>query len=212
MSKKVCKYVLILAAALNSAVWAAPERYTVDPNHTYPSFEAPHVQGISIWRGKLTKSSGTVVLDRAAHTGSVDITMDANSIDFGHEKMNEHAKKEDFFDVAKYPTIIYKADTIKFDGDTPVEVDGVLSLHGVTKPVPLKINSFKCIMHPMFKKEVCGADASAQFDRTDFGIKTAAEMTGGWVRLAIQVEAVKGDLPPLPPPGQGPAAKPPGQP
>jgi polyisoprenoid-binding protein YceI len=190
---------MVLAASLlslNSAAWGAADHYTIDPDHTYPSFEVPHIQGISIWRGKLTKSSGSVVLDRTAHTGSVDVTMDAASVDFGLAKLNEHAKKEDFFDVAKYPTITYKADTIRFDGDTPVEVDGTLTLKGVARPVPLKINSFKCIMHPMYKKEVCGADASAEFDRGDFNMGYGVQMTGsGKVRLAIQVEALKDDKP-----------------
>ena len=185
-----------LLAALSAPAFADVEHYTVDPDLTYASFEAPHIQAISIWRGKFDHTqSGTVTLDRKAHTGTVDIVIDTTSIDFGMEKMNKHAKSADFFDVEKYPTAEYKADTIKFDGDTPVEVDGQLTLHGVTKPVALKINSFKCIIHPMLKVQVCGADASAQFDRSDFGIAYAVPMTGGQVKLQIQVEAKLDDKP-----------------
>jgi polyisoprenoid-binding protein YceI len=172
-------------------VLGAPVQYTIDSDHTYPSFEAPHIQGISIWRGKLDKTRGTIVLDREAKTGHLDIVMDASSIDFGHEELNKHMKSPEFFDVAKYPTITYKASTIKFEGDTPVEVDGVLTLHGISRPVPLKINSFKCIPHPFYHREVCGADASAQLNRSDFGINSAVQMTGDWVRLAIQIEALQ---------------------
>jgi polyisoprenoid-binding protein YceI len=186
------RWLIVWAAACGiTPVLGAPVHYSVDPDHTYPSFEAPHIQGISIWRGKLDKTSGTIVLDREAKTGQVDIAMDASSIDFGHEALNKHVKSAEFFDVEKYPTITYKGDTIKFKGDTPVEVDGVLTLHGISRPVVLKINAFKCIMHPMYKREVCGADASAQFNRSDFGLTYGVQMTGDWVRLAIQVEALR---------------------
>ena len=185
-----------LLLGLSAPAFAEVEHYTVDPEHTYASFEAPHIQQISIWRGKFDHTqSGTVTLDRAKKTGTVDIVIDTSSIDFGHEKMNKHAKSADFFDVEKFPTATYHSDSIKFDGDAPSEVNGQLTLHGVTKPVVLKINSFKCIMHPMLKVQVCGADASASFDRSDFGIAYAVPMTGGQVKLQIQVEAKLDDKP-----------------
>lgn len=176
------------------AVIAAPETYNIEPTHTYPSFEADHMGGMSIWRGKFRHSSGTVKLDAAAHTGEVDITVDTTSIDFGLEKLNEHASSPEMFDVAKFPTAVYKGKFSKFKGNAPAVVDGELTLHGVTKPVKLVINSFKCQPHPMTKKMFCGADASATFDRADFGIAYGKDygfnMT---VKLAIQVEAVKAD-------------------
>lgn len=183
---------LIAAAMLISAAPAFAQTYNIEPNHTYPSFEADHM-GISVWRGKFTKTSGKIVLDRAAKTGTVDITIDANSIDFGHEKMNEHAKTKDMFNVAQFPTATYKGTSIKFDGDTPVSVQGELTLLGVTKPVTLTINKFKCIQHPMFKKEACGADATAEFKRTDFGMNFGVPRFAPEVKLAIQVEAIKAD-------------------
>ena len=107
--------------------------------------------------------------------------------------MNNHAKSADFFDVEKYPTATFQSDRIDFDGDTPVAVHGTLTLHGVSKPVDLRIASFKCIQHPVFKREVCGADASAVIDRTDFGISYGVPQAvpSGKVTLAIQVEALK---------------------
>lgn len=187
-----------LLLAMSSAASAAVDHYTIDPAHTYPSFEAPHIQGISIWRGKFNKTSGTVTLDRANKTGTVNIVIDTASINFGLDKMDEHAKSADFFDVAKYPTATFKSDSIKFEGDTPVAIDGQFTLHGVTKPLTLKINSFKCITHPMLKVEDCGADASAEFSRSDFGIDYGVQFTGSpMVKLAIQVEALK-DAPPGP--------------
>ena len=180
---------LIAAGTVGSAF--AADSYTIDPNHTYPSFEADHM-GISAWRGKFTKNSGTVTLDRAAKTGSLDITIDTSSIDFGHAKLNDHAKSAEMFDVAKYPTAVYKGTAIKFEGDKPVSVEGTLTLHGVAKPVTLAINKFNCIQHPMLKREVCGADASASFNRADFGIDYGAKYGFSMeTKLAIQVEAIK---------------------
>ncbi|QAU35675.1 YceI family protein [Janthinobacterium sp. 17J80-10] len=186
----------IAAAALAFAsvsAFAAPTTYNIEPNHTYPSFEADHM-GISFWRGKFNKSTGTVVLDRAAKTGSLDITIDAASLDFGHAKMNDHAKGKDMFNIEKFPTATYKGKSIKFDGDTPVAVEGELTLLGVTKPVTLTINKFKCIQHPMFKREACGADASGTFNRADFGLDYGVKMGfSPEIKLAIQVEALKAD-------------------
>ena len=181
--------IAVLIAAASASAFAA-DTYTIEPNHTFPSFEADHM-GISVWRGKFTKTSGTIELDRAARTGALDITIDATSLDFGHEKMNTHAKNADMFDVAKFPTAQYKSKSMTFMGNTPVAVDGELTLHGVTRPVKLTINKFKCIMHPMLKREVCGADASAEFNRADFGMTFGLPRFAPEVKLAIQVEAIK---------------------
>ena len=189
------KLKLLIAATLATSAGfacAAADTYQIEPNHTYPSFEADHM-GISVWRGKFTKTSGTINLDRKAKSGSMDITIDANSIDFGHAKMNDHAKNKDMFNVAQHPTITYKGKSIKFNGDTPVAVEGELTMLGVTKPVNLTINKFKCIQHPMLKREVCGADASGEFKRTDFGLNYATPMFSPDVKLAIQVEALIAD-------------------
>ncbi len=183
---------LIAVLLTASAASAFAQTYNIDPNHTYPSFEADHM-GISVWRGKFTKSSGTVTLDRAKKTGTANITIDASSIDFGNANLNEHAKGPDMFDVKKYPTAIYKGTSMKFDGDKPIAVEGEFTLHGVTKPLTLKINKFKCIIHPMLKREVCGADASADFKRTDFGISYGTPLFSPEVHLAIEVEAIKAD-------------------
>jgi polyisoprenoid-binding protein YceI len=181
----------ILAAAFASSAFAAADTYKIDPSHTYPSFEADHMGGLSTWRGKFDKTDGTVTLDRAAKSGTVDITIDTTSIDFGHAKMNEHAKGAEIFDTAKFPTATYKGKLV-FKGDVPASVNGELTLHGVTKPVTLTINKFKCIQHPMLKREVCGADASATFKRSDFGVSYGESYGFNMdVKLAIQIEAVK---------------------
>lgn len=182
--------IALLAAVLATGAQAA-DTYKIDPSHTYPSFEADHFGGLSVWRGKFNKTEGSIVLDRAAKNGNVDIVIDTSTIDFGNDKLNEHAKKPEMFDTAKFPTATYKGKLV-FKGDVPTSVDGQLTLHGVTKPVTLNIDKFKCIQHPMLKREVCGADATATFNRSDFGIAYGTQMGfNPEVKLAIQVEAVK---------------------
>lgn len=174
------------------AAFAVPVTYQVDPGHTYPSFEADHFGGLSVWRGKFDKTSGTIVVDKEQGTGTVDLTVDTSSIDFGNPKLNEHAKSAEMFDVAKYPTATYTGKISAFKDGMPTQVEGTFTLHGVTKPLTLTINSFKCVTVPMDKKEHCGADASASLNRADYGIaygdKYGFKMD---VKLKIQVEAVR---------------------
>lgn len=183
----------IFVAVAGIAV-AAPTTYNIDPEHTYPAFEADHMGGLSIWRGKIEKTSGKVVLDPAAKTGTVDVTMDMNSINFGIAKMNARAVLPDIFDTAKFPTATFTGKLAGFNGENPTEVQGNLTLHGVTKPVTLKLNSFMCKPNPMTNKETCGADASATINREDFGVSFGKP--GGFkmgVKLLISVEAIKAD-------------------
>lgn len=188
---KIALSAAVLTLITGSAL-AAPVTYEVDPGHTYPSFAADHMGGLSVWRGKFDKSSGTIVLDKDKSTGTVDITVDTSSIDFGHEKLNEHAKGPDMFDVTKFPTATYKGKLANFKNGAPTEVQGEFTLHGVTKPLTLKINQFLCKPNPMTKKEVCGADASATFNRKDYGLGFGDAYGFKMdVTLAIQVEAVR---------------------
>ena len=193
---KISSLAIVAAAAaltLNCA-WAAPVKYNIDSNHTFPSFTADHMGGLSNWRGKINSTSGTVTLDTAAQTGTVDVKMDMKSIDFGQEKLNEHAKGSDIFDTDKFPTATYTGKLVNFKNGAPTEVDGTLTMHGVTKPVKLKINQFLCKPNPMNKKETCGADATGKINREEFGVSYGKNF--GFkqdVELQIQIEAVKAD-------------------
>lgn len=169
----------------------AAANYKLDSDHTYPSLEFSHM-GLSVWRGKFNHTTGTVMLDRVARTGTVNVQVDTDTIDFGLDSMHEYAVRPDWLDVAKYPAMTYTG-PIVFEGDKPVAVDGQLTLRGVTRPLKLTINSFTCIEHPFYKKEACGADAEGQLNRADFGMTQYAEGEAGKVNLRIQVEAVKED-------------------
>ena len=179
-----------LLGAASSLAAAAPVTYEIDPDHTYPSFEADHM-GVSVWRGKLNKSSGTVIFDRGAGAGSVAVTIDLASIDFGQDALNQWAIGTKFFDIAKFPTATYRGDLAGFSGGAPTKIRGELTLHGVTRPVELKINSYKCVPHPMAKRELCGADALATIRRDEFGLDAGKAYGFDMnVVLRIQLEAL----------------------
>jgi polyisoprenoid-binding protein YceI len=182
---------LLLVLGVASAT-AATTTYTLDPDHTHPSFEIDHFGGLSTWRGTFKKTSGTVEIDPAAKSGTVDVIIDTATIDFAHDKLNEHVSGPEMLDVTKYPTAEYKGKFVEFANGAPKTVSGDLTLHGVTKPVTLSILSFKCMDNPMTKKQVCGADATGTFNRAEFGVNYGEQY--GFrqdVLLRIQVEGIK---------------------
>ena len=183
---------VLLSSFCISFTQAKPITYEIDSSHTFPAFEADHMGGLSLWRGKINSTSGEIVLDKDKETGSVNVIMDMSTIDFGHEGMNKHAKNSDMFDVEKYPEAVYKGNLIDFIDGAPTKVEGSLTLHGVTKSVDLDIKSFKCRLHPFKLKQVCGADAYGNIMRDDFGVDYAKRLGFKMeVALRIGVEAIK---------------------
>jgi polyisoprenoid-binding protein YceI len=182
--------ILSLAAALAPTPARAADSYSIDPRHTHPSYEIGHF-GWSIQRGRFDNVTGTISLDRAAKTGSVDVSIDAGSVSTGVGKLDEHLRSEDFFNVAKYPSITFKAARIVFDGDTPASVPGEITILGVTKPATLTITHFGCGPHPLFKQFVCGAEASTMLRRSEFGMTKYLPALSDAVKLLINVEAIK---------------------
>lgn len=142
---------LAIASALSTAAVAAPETYVLEPNHTLPRFEYNHL-GYSMQLSRFDKTTGTITLDREAHTGAADITIDTKSVNTGSTLFNGHIQGEGLLDTDKFPTITFKSHDFKFDGDKLVAVNGDLTIKDVTKPVTLTVLSYKCAPHPMLKK------------------------------------------------------------
>ena len=185
-------FLVLLSPLCITFTQAKPITYEIDSSHTFPAFEADHMGGLSLWRGKINSTSGEIVLDKDKETGSVNVIMDMSTIDFGHEGMNKHAKNSDMFDVEKYPEAVYKGNLTDFIDGAPTKVEGSLTLHGVTKPVNLDIKTFKCRLHPFKLKQVCGADAYGNIMRDDFGVDYAKRLGFKMeVALRIGVEAIK---------------------
>jgi|TARA_B110000037_G_scaffold167236_1_gene189346 polyisoprenoid-binding protein YceI len=188
--KRLMMIVLLVSVAPLS--FGKPVTYEIDPNHTFPAFEADHMGGLSLWRGKINSTSGEIVLDKKNKTGSVNVVMEMLSIDFGHDEMNKRAKSDDMFDIEEFPQASYEGKLINFQDGAPTKVEGELTLHGITKNVDLEIKAFKCRLHPFKLREVCGADLRGNIMRDDFGIKYG-KMLGFkmGVALRIGVEAIK---------------------
>ena len=180
---------LLSASMLVAGAWASGTEvvYQLDPEHTYPSFESDHFDGASIWRGKFTRSSGTVSLDREARTGTVLATIDMASVSIGNDQLDKELRSDKFFDVQKYPTAQYSG-KIRFKGDTPAEVIGTLRMHGVVRTLNLKIVSFKCYQNPLLKREVCGTESTGTFQRDDFGIDYAKQL-GFRMKNTLHIQA-----------------------
>ena len=191
----------LLLAAMATAAAATPVHFTLDPDHTYPSFEADHM-GLSIWRGKFDRSRGTATLDTAARTGTVDVTVDIASIDFGNPALNKVMLGASApmcqtqcgtFDAAKYPTAHYRGRLADFVAGVPTRAVGTLTMRGVARPLTLAIDRFKCEPDFMLKPRLrCGADALGTFQRDDFGLDAGKSFGMDMkVTLRIQVEGVQ---------------------
>lgn len=186
---KKCLAMLLASCVLAAPAYAADE-YTIDPDHTFPMFEVSHM-GFSTQRGRFNKTSGKIVLDRAAKQGSVDLVIDVASLDMGFPLWDEQMASEDYFNTENYPTMTYRSARLIFEGEELVAAEGFLTLLGVSKPVRLTVSNFKCGAHPFFKKEMCGAEISTTIKRSDFGMTKALSVVGDEIRIHSPVEAFK---------------------
>ena len=179
-----------LFAGLSGAAIAAPETYAIDGSHTFPRFSYSHF-GYSTQLSKFDRTTGTVVLDKAARTGSVSVVIDMKSVNTGFPVFNEHIQGADFLDTANHPTATFKSTRVVFNGDKPSSIEGDLTIRGVTRPVTLTVTSFLAMPHPMLKKDAIGANAFTTIKRSDFGAGKFAPNVGDEVRIDIAIEAIR---------------------
>jgi polyisoprenoid-binding protein YceI len=182
--------VLAIAATISTAAIAAPETYIIDSNHTLPRFSYNHF-GYSTQLIRFDKTTGKIIIDRVAKTGSVDVTIDTTSVNTGVTLFNEHIQAEDFFNTAKFPTATFVSKKINFEGDKPVSIDGTLTIKGISKPETLTVTSFMCMPHPMLKKDACGANATVVVKRSAFNMAKHVPYVSDEVTITLPVEAVK---------------------
>jgi polyisoprenoid-binding protein YceI len=182
---------LTLAATLAASVQAAPATYSIDPTHTFVTFEAKHM-GTSTNRGRFDKKEGTVVLDLAAKTGKADITIETGSINTGTAPFDGHLKSKDFFNAEAFPKATFMGDQFKFVGDKLAEVMGTFTLLGKSQPVTLKASNFGCYENVRIKREVCGGDFETTIKRSAYGMDYGiAYGVPDDIKLVIQIEAIK---------------------
>ena len=184
------KAIIAALALLSTSAFAAPETFVIDNNHTFPSFSYNHL-GYSVQTSRFNKTSGKVVLDRAARAAAVDIVIDMKSVDTGSTLFNEHIQGPDYFDTANHATATFKSTDVKFDGDRPVSIAGNLTMKGVTQPVTLMVAAFQAKPHPMLKKDAIGANASTTVKRSAFNAGKNVPFVGDEVTISIAIEAIK---------------------
>lgn len=186
-----------LLAACPLAAHAQAETYKIDSQHSFPHFGVDHFGVSTIW-GRFDKMGGTFMIDKAGKKGSVELVIDTASVTTGDSDKgsrprtrDEHLRQADFFNSTEFPRMTYKSTNVKFSGDAPSEIEGQLTLLGVTKPVNIKIDRWTCKDHPMSKKPMCGGNASGSFKRTDFGMKFGVPNVGDEIKLMINFEGYK---------------------
>ena len=187
-----------VALAASAPVALASDAYTIDPFHTYVHFEVDHLGGMSKMRGRFDKVSGKFTVDNAAKSGSVDVTIQTASITTGDNdkgsrprSRDEHLRSPDFFNVAEFPTMTFKSTKVVYKGDAPGSIEGNITLLGVTKPVTLTVEHWRCGPSPANKREMCGANASGTIKRSDFGMKFGIPGVGDEQKLWIEMEGYK---------------------
>jgi polyisoprenoid-binding protein YceI len=189
---------IVIATALPLAAAAAPDTYKLDPFHSFVHFEVDHLGGMSRMRGRFDKTDGNFTIDHAAKTGSLEVTVQTASVTTGDNdkgtrprSRDEHLRSPDFFNVAEFPAMTFKSTRIVFKGDSPASIEGNVTLLGVTKPLTLQVDHWKCGPSPATKREMCGANASGSIKRSEFGMKFGIPAVGDEQKLWIEMEGYK---------------------
>jgi polyisoprenoid-binding protein YceI len=188
---------IFLLAVTPLAATAASDSYTIDPLHASMNFSVDH-QGLSPIYGRFDKFAGKFGIDRAAKTGSVEVTVETASVDTNENdkgsrprSRDEHLRSADFFNAAEFPRMTYKSTNVVFGGDNPTTVEGNLTLLGVTKPVSLTVERFKCNPATATAKERCGGVAVGKIKRSEFGMKTGIPSISDEIALTVGFEGNK---------------------
>lgn len=193
MKKTLFAAALFVATAAGSLTpaFAAPVNYKIDPAHTAVAFIVNHI-GFSNVIGRFNTVGGDISFEKdAVEKSTVNVTIDAASIDTNHAKRDEHLRSPDFFNAKEFPKLTFKSTKIEKTGDKTGKLHGDLTMLGVTKPVVLDITFNKDGVSPASKLETAGFSARGTVKRTDFGMKYGAPAVGDDIQLLIEIEAVK---------------------
>ncbi|MFZ6757186.1 YceI family protein [Undibacterium sp. Ji50W] len=183
-----------LALALITLAGCLPamalDRYLVDTEHTFSSFEYKH-WGLSMQRGRFDKNTGSIELDTDNKSGSLQIDIDADSINTGSDAFNKILRSEGFFDVQKYPKILFQSSKLIFNEDKLVQVEGDLTIRDIKRPVKVDITHFECRFMILYLKRACGANGYTKILRSDYGVGRYVPFVSDEVTLSFSVEAIK---------------------
>jgi polyisoprenoid-binding protein YceI len=178
---------------------AAPVTYSVDSGLTSAEFSVSHL-GLSRQRGHFGRTIGTIVMDPEWHAGSIELDIDATSVDTGWTVRDAFLRSEEMFDTARYPLVTFRSTQLTFAGEKLIGIAGNLTMHSVTLPVQLKIVRLDCGADPVDGRQGCGAEVVTSISRSAFGMNFAPGLIGDQIDLSFQVTAFRsaasGDPPP----------------
>ena len=178
---------LLLGLAATTALGA--DVYLSDPDHTFAWFEYSHM-GLSVDRERFDKVSATVSLDLQNQTGSVQASIDVSSLSTGSHLFNQLLLSDAFFDAARYPVITFQSTHFTFGRlDNVTAIDGDLTIKGITRPVTLRVSNYKCMMHPLYHRPVCGLNASTRVQRSDFNLGKYVPLITNDITVDVSIEA-----------------------
>jgi polyisoprenoid-binding protein YceI len=190
MKSTAAKLILGIASIVFSTALFAADTYTLDSKHTYVLWHINHF-GFSNPSGKWM-AEGTIVIDDAKPDNSkVNATIHTDTLATGLADLDEHLKSPLFFDVKQFPTATFVSNKVKMTGKSTATVTGMLTLHGITKPVTLNVTLNKEAINPISNKPSVGFSATAKLNRSDFGITTLLPGLSDEVVLDIQAEGYK---------------------
>lgn len=169
---------------------AEPASYTIEPLHSAVVFESRHF-GTSTIRAQFRARTGTVTIDPAAGTGTVNIVIDAASVASGLPKFDENLKSTKFFNVGAYPDIGFVATDFRFEGDKVAQISGNLTITGKSRPVTLNAVNYNCYKSPLFNKQVCGGDFVGTVKRSEWDLNIGIPFTSDETKLLVQIEATR---------------------
>lgn len=187
---KLCSGLIVLGVALAAPALAAPETYVIDTPHSFSNFEVGYL-GVTSIRGRFNKTTGTITLDRADKTGSIEAEIDVTTVDTGHPRRDELLRTENYFNASEFPTLTFRSKNLRFNGENLAGADGELTLRGVTRPVSLDLTSLTCITHPANKRDTCGAVAVGTLKRSEFGMTRASSSISEEIRIFINIYSYK---------------------
>ena len=184
-----CAVAMLALATFAGASDAESSTYRVVPEVTTVGFAVSQL-GIATQGGRFERTSGTIVLDAGANAGSIDLVVDAASVNTGWNLRDAFLKSAAMFDAERYPAIRFRSTRLAFDGTRLVAVDGDLTLHGVTLPVRLDVTRVDC-GSPSAAMRGCDALVTGRVSRRAFGMSFAYPLIGDEVALDFAVTAVR---------------------
>ncbi|WP_028879256.1 YceI family protein [Terasakiella pusilla] len=185
---------LFLAAAValglsTSLAQADPVQYAFDKDHTSIVFHVNHM-GFSNFQGEFQEFDGSLTFDAdKPQNSAVNVKINVNSVDTDVAKLDDHLRSPDFFDVNKFPSMVFKSKSIEVTGEKTGKITGDFTLLGVTKEVTLDVTLNKAADHPMLKVPAVGFSATGTIKRSDFGMTTYVPAVGDEVTISIETEA-----------------------